>query len=112
MLPSATPSSSAWVSVLASSTHTRSGSMSRAACKVFACELPAAISRSPLPISASEPGPHRAAAVDQVLAHPLISGAEFDAGNGLRGHLQSRRRQMRVPGGERRVDFRVACVPA
>ncbi len=84
MVPLATPSSSAWVSVLAFSTHTRSGSVSRAAYRVFAWELPAAISRSALPISASEFGPRGAAAIDQMLRHPLIRRAELDAGYVLR----------------------------
>src|SRR6202044_1816471 len=100
MDPSATPSSSAWVSVLAFSTHTKSGSRSRAAYKVSACELPAAISRSPLPTSAREPGR---------TAPPLICRPKLDAGDVLRGNFQARCRQMCVPGGERLIDFRVSA---
>ncbi len=53
--------------------------------------------------------PHRAAPIDQVFAHPLVCRTEFDAWNVLRGHLQARRRQMRVAGGERRIDFGVSA---
>ena len=95
------------MSVLAFSTQTRSGIVSRAACSAgHASCRPQFPDRRCRYRRASRA--HGAAAVDQVFPHALVGGTECDAADRLRRHLQAGRRDVSAAVRQRRVDPGIA----